>query len=77
MQVQQFRKQQALYGDSNNCKGAIRRPVSLAGIKYDSVSQVYAHGVHDILIRSGSAVQETARMQSALTSMTGLLNRTE
>ncbi len=57
--------------------GAIRRPVSLAGVEYDRVSQVYAHGVHDILTRADSAVQETARMQSALSSITGLSNRTE
>lgn len=56
---------------------ALRRPVSSAGAQYDRVSQVYAHGVHEILTGTATAAEECARMQGDLMRIAGLAGRTE
>lgn len=56
---------------------ALRRPVSLAGADYDTVSRVYARGVHEILTGHAPATEECGRMQADLCRLTGLASRAE
>ena len=61
----------------NIARRAIRRPVSLAGVEYDRVSQCYARGVHEILTAQAPAAEECKRMSAELSGITGLASRTE